>query len=151
MTLKATDIRKLDDFPEFARPHRAMLGGVHLQRLMNSPPVIEVDVAQQTSAQVALMQDDDVVQTLAAQGADQSLGVRILPRAPRRRGHLFDPQASHTPAEPGAVDAVTITDQLMGCRIERKRFDDVLCGPLSRRVCSDVEMNDPAALVSEDD
>ena len=59
---------------------------------MDSPPVIEVDVALQDSAQVALMQDDDIVQTFATQGADQSLGLRTLPRAPRRRGHLFDPQ-----------------------------------------------------------
>jgi len=31
MTLKAADIRELDDLPELGRLHRAMLGGVRFQ------------------------------------------------------------------------------------------------------------------------
>ena len=47
---------------------------------MNPPLVVEVDIVTQDATQVALVQNDDIVQTLPAQGPEQSLGVGILPR-----------------------------------------------------------------------
>jgi hypothetical protein len=40
---------------------------------------------------MALAEDDDVVQTLAPNGSDQSFGVRILPRTRRGGDHFADP------------------------------------------------------------
>jgi len=48
---------------------------------------------------VALTEDDDVVQHLAAEGAHEPLGVTVLPRRPRRCLDLPDAQAVDTPSE----------------------------------------------------
>ena len=47
---------------------------------------------------------DDVVEALAAERADQSLRVRILPGAAWRTHDFVDADAGHAPPELGAVD-----------------------------------------------
>jgi len=114
---------------------------------MHAPSVIEVEIAPQDRAQVALVQDDDLVQAFAAQGLVQSLGTGILPWTAWRREHLLDVQTAHSPTECSAVDAVA--DQTSGCGIERERLDHLLRGPRGHRARGDLEIDDPAALVGE--
>ena len=90
MSLQTTDIRKLNHVPELGRAHAAVVGSVHHQGLMDAPTVVEVDIARQRAPQVSLAQHDDVVQTLAAKGADDSLGVGILPGASRCGEQFLD-------------------------------------------------------------
>ena len=53
---------------------------VFLEGEMRSRPLIVGDVSSKHATQMPLAQNDDVVQTLAAQGSDHSLRVRISPR-----------------------------------------------------------------------
>ena len=80
MSLESADIRELDNLPETGRLHGAMVGRVHLQGLMNPPLVIEIGIASQNSAQVPLVQDNDIVETLAAQGPNHPFRVGPVPR-----------------------------------------------------------------------
>lgn len=57
VSLESAGIRKLDHLPEIGWLHRAMVGRVHVQGLMNPPPVVEVDVASHNPAQVVLVAD----------------------------------------------------------------------------------------------
>ena len=51
-------------------PHNAPVGndgrGVHIQGLMDSPLMVEVDVASENPAQVPLVEDEHIIQALAA-------------------------------------------------------------------------------------
>ena len=79
VSLQAADVGELDHVPELGRLHGAMVRRVHLQGLVNPPPMVEVDVASQNPAQVKLVQDDDIVKALAAQRPDDPLRVGVLP------------------------------------------------------------------------
>ncbi len=81
--LEAADVRKLDDFLARGRLHGAMVWRVHLQGLMDFPPMVEIDVGTENAAQVPLVNDNDVVQALSTQGPDNPFDVGILPRTPR--------------------------------------------------------------------
>jgi len=60
--------------------------------------------ARQGAAQVPFAEDEDVIQTLASDRADEPLGERILPGAVRRRQDFTDAHAFHALAERVAVD-----------------------------------------------
>jgi hypothetical protein len=62
-----------------------------------------------------------------------------------------DPHPFDSPHELLAVDRVSITKQESRSRIVRERLDDLLSGPDCRRVIGDVEMEELAAIVPEDD
>jgi hypothetical protein len=58
------------------------------------------------------MNDDEVVQTLSADRADEPLGVWILPGAAGRREDFLDLQRSHTRPNVAAINAVPIPQQI---------------------------------------
>ena len=57
---------------------------------MRARGVVVAEVRIEQAAQVPLIQDDDVIQTAAADRPDDALGVRILPRRPRGCRHIAD-------------------------------------------------------------
>ena len=116
---------------------------------MGSRPMIIGDIARKHATQVRLAQNDDVIQTLAAQGTDQPLYVRILPET-GRGGHDFrDPQAGDPAAERVAVDDVAISQEPSRCRVVGKGFNDLLHRPRGLRMLRDRKVDDSSALVRE--
>ena len=81
---------------------------VLLKGEMGSRPMIIGDVSSKHATQMCLAQNDDVIQTFAAQRSDQSLRVRILPRTGRGRDDFGDADAGDTTPEHIAVDGVAI-------------------------------------------
>ena len=100
---------------------------------------------------MALAQDDHVVQTLAPDGSDQSLRIRILPRAGRTGDNLADPHAGDSAPEHVAVDGVAIAQQPPRRRVLWKGFNHLLRRPHSRGMFRDVDMDDSPALMGEQD
>ena len=96
-------------------------------------------VQAQDPSEVTLIEDDDMVEALAAYGADQAFDIRILPGRARGDAHLFDTEAAHTAPESFGVYVVTVTQQVPGSGVEGKRLDYLLCRPLGGRVLGDVE------------
>jgi hypothetical protein len=100
---------------------------------------------------MSLSEDDHVVQTLAPDGSDQSLHIRILPRAGRTGDHLTDAHAGDSAPECVAVNGVAIAEHPSRCPILRKGVNYLLPRPHRRGMFRDVEVNDSPALVAEQD
>src|SRR5947209_18689784 len=99
---------------------------------------------------MSLVQDDYVVEELAADRADHALGERVLPGRTRCGEDLGDADALHPSAKLGAVDAVTITEQVARRRVIGARLDELLCTPGGGWGIGHVEVHDSAATMQED-
>src|SRR3989441_7189614 len=118
---------------------------------MRASPVIVGEVAGQDAAQVVFAENQNVIQTLAPDRADESLREGILPRAVRRREDFLDPQALHSVAKLLAVDQVTVAQEIGGRGVVREGVHDLLGGPVGGGVRGHVEVDDAPAVVSEHD
>jgi len=100
---------------------------------------------------VPLAENDNVVEALAPDRADESLREGILPRAVRDRENFTDSHTRHTLPEDVTVDCVAVAEEVGGCGVIREGVDDLLGGPAGRRMLGHVEVDDPSAVVSEHD
>src|SRR5437773_9828792 len=91
--VEATDFANRDDLAEFRPLNCAAVGRILVEREVSTGPVVVREVASQGAAQVPFGKDEDVIQTLAPDGADEPLRKGVLPRAVRRREALIDPHA----------------------------------------------------------
>jgi hypothetical protein len=60
------------------------------------------------------VQNDDVVQAFPTEGTDQAFGHGILPRSTRGNEFLFQAQALDSVDEIGAIDGISIPEQITG-------------------------------------
>src|SRR5689334_12912553 len=103
------------------------------------PAVVVIgEVIPQEAPEVRLPQDEDVIQTLAADRADQALDVRVLPGRPRRRDDLLNPQALDRLPEAISVNAIPVADQVAGGFAEGESLAQLLGDPGGRRPRRDV-------------
>ena len=116
---------------------------------MSAGPVIVGEVAGQGAAQMSFAQDDDMIETLAADRADEPLGKGVLPRAGGRRQHFTNPHALQPLPEHVTVDAVAIAKEIGRRGVVREGIDDLLGGPGGGRMLGHVEVEDGAALVGQ--
>src|SRR5215469_1037990 len=96
---------------------------------MSAGLLVVFKVAVQNPSQVLLSQHDHVVQAFPPNGADQSLGKSVLPRAPGRGEHFGDAHFSQAVPELVAIDSVAVSDQVLRCTIFGKRFPNLLNSP----------------------
>ena len=61
---------------------------------------------------MTLVQDDNAIEAVAADGADQAFDIGILPGRARGGEHLFDTEAVHTATEPGVIDVIAIAQEI---------------------------------------
>jgi hypothetical protein len=83
--VEATDFTKRDDPAECRPLNWPTLGRILVERQVGARPVVVREVASQGTAEVPFAEDDDVIQTLAPDGADEALREGVLPGAVRRR------------------------------------------------------------------
>ena len=96
-----------------------------------------------------LVNNDDVVQALAANTTDDSLYETILPRTPRRSSNLLDAHSFHSCGEVIPIDTVAISNQISWRIVVGKRFNDLLRRPHCGGVFGDTEVQDSTAAVGE--
>ncbi len=118
---------------------------------MSAAGVIVVDVLSQDSPEVPLVEDDHVVETLAANATNHPFDVRILPWRARRRPNLVDAESRDAPAELRSIDSISVSQHEARSTLPGKGIDDLLRGPLCRRVVCDIEVSDPSPIVTEYD
>jgi hypothetical protein len=113
--------------------------------------VIVREVRGEEASQVPLAENDDVIQALAPDRADESLGEGILPRAVRGRENFTDSHALHTLPEGVTVDCVAVAQEVGPCGIVGEGVHDLLGGPVGGGMLGHIEIDDPAAVVGEHD
>src|SRR2546426_7117022 len=118
---------------------------------MRASPVIVGEVAGQDAAQVAFAENQNVIQTLAPDRADEPLREGILPRAVRGREDFLDPRALHSVPKLFAVDLVAVAQEIGGRGVVRKGIHDLLGGPVGGGMLGHVEVDDAPAVASEHD
>lgn len=78
--MQSANFRERDHVSFGRRLNASCRRGVLLQGEIFSRPMIVSEVRGQEASQMPLAEDDDMVQTLAPNGSDQSLRIRVLPR-----------------------------------------------------------------------
>ena len=92
-----------------------------------------------------------MIKALAADGADDAFDERILPGGPWSHAHLSNPHAGDAPDEGLAVDGIPIAEHISRSGLLREGLENLAGGPVGRRVIRDVEVEEFAAIVAEDD
>ena len=100
---------------------------------------------------MAFVQDEDMIQTLTPDRADEPLREGVLPRALGRGQHFPDSHALHALPERVTVDAVPIVEEIGRCGVVREGVDKLLGGPGGGGMLGDVEVDDAPPMVSEHD
>src|SRR5262245_34284699 len=125
------------DFPDRANLwplNRPRYRTIHVQCPVRSPGMVVREVADQQPPQMLLVEDDRVVQAFAADTPDQPLHIGVLPRTPGGDHDLLDSHMLDPLPKGGAIDAVPIAQQISWGLVPREGVDDLLRGPLRRRM-----------------
>ena len=110
--VEATDFANREDPAEFRPLNSPAVGRILVEREVSTRPVVVREVASQGTAQVSFAKDEDVIQTLAPDRADQPLGEGVLPWAVRRRQDFTDAHALHALPEHVTVDRVAVAEEI---------------------------------------
>lgn len=100
---------------------------------------------------MSFVKNDNVIQKLPSDTADHSLDIGILPWRRRRGDDFFRTKRPNSSLNLPAIATIAISQQIARGGIERKRLRKLLRRPLGRWMFCDVEMDDPAPIVNQDD
>ena len=98
---------------------------------------------------MALVQDDHVVQTLAADAPDQPFDIGVLPGAPWGDQYFLDAHVADSPPKRRAIDPVPIAQEIPWCVVPREGVDHLLGGPRRGGVFRDMEMDETSSLMGQ--
>ena len=76
---------------------------------MRSPVVIVVEVSANDTPEVAVIQNDDMIEAVAAQSSDESLHERVLPRTAWCAEDRLDPHAVKPLLKRRILDRIAIS------------------------------------------
>ena len=149
--MKPTDARKRDDLACSLRLDVARDRRVAAKRHMRSIAVVVSDVLANEPKQMPLSEHDDVVEQLATQSPNPSLGESVLPGRARRDPNLLDAEAVDARVKRGAVDGVAVADQAGHAIVDADGLDDLLSGPCGARMRRHVDVEQSTAFKREDE
>jgi hypothetical protein len=110
-----------------------------------------VEISSQKPPQMALVQDDHVVQAFAADTPDQALDIGILPWALWSDEDLFDPHVPYPLSKVRPVDTITVAQEIPWGLVPREGVDHLLGGPLRGGLFRDIEMDETSPLMGQDE
>src|SRR3954470_1557449 len=117
---------------------------------MSSPPMVIGEIRGQSSAERAFAEDNDMVQTLAADRANHTLDVGALPRRPWSRQHLFDSHRFPLLHKLWAENPVAIPQQIPRGAVPGKGFSQLVCRPFGGGMGRDSEVENTPPVVCQD-
>jgi hypothetical protein len=145
--MQATDFWDGDDSSDAAMLNRAAVGAILIERKMRARALVVVDVRGQDAAQMALVEDHDVIQTRT----DHALDVCVLPRGAWRRYDFRDAHRLDPAAEVRAVRRVTVTEQIARRGVLRECFGYLAREPGGGRMLGDGGAYDTPSIVGQND
>jgi len=90
--MKSPHLRERDDAPKISRLDTPRFGSILRKDGMGPCTIVVAGVLRDDSADLPLIESDQVIQALAAQGPNEPLRIAILPRGARgNRGPLQGP------------------------------------------------------------
>src|SRR2546427_8860285 len=96
-----------------------------------------------------VVENDYVIDAFAADASDDSLRIRILPRASWSRPHFPNTHSLNSGLEVFPIDSISITNQIARCLMIRKCSDDLLCRPSRLRMFGHIKVNDSASFMRQ--
>src|SRR5437773_7325792 len=112
-----------------------------VERQVSARPLVVFEIQLQDATQPSFIQDDDVVQALAANRADQALDIGILPRRSRSREDFANAQPPGRFVEFLSVARVAIAKQIAGRTVPWESFQQLPGRPFRRGIRGYSEMN----------
>ena len=122
------------------------------KRSMRAPVVEVADIFGQGPLQMALIEYENVVQTLGPDGSHPPLGDGVGPRRSDRRARLGNPETTHPPIEGGAIATVAVMyEKAWRLAIPSAAFNNLLCRPLGGWIGRDLHVkNLPAGVLDHE-
>jgi len=116
---------------------------------VRSPLIVVRCVLLQDEPKVPLVDDDEVVQTLTPQGADQTLGDGVRLGCPDGGQQRLDAEPGGVRDEATTVAAVAVPDEIAGLLAPGSGRDQLAPNPLGRGMGGHVEMHQPSASMGD--
>jgi hypothetical protein len=114
---------------------------------MRSGPVIVCHECFQLPIQRRFAENDQMIEALPPDGADDTLDVSSLPRGSRRREHLLHAHVLDLLGEVVAKDSIPVSQQVAGCRVSGESISKLLGCPFRGRMSGDVEVENAPPFV----
>src|ERR1700756_4938141 len=118
---------------------------------MRAVLVMVGDVFGKEPLQVPLIESNDLVEQLTTTAPHPALGNTILPGTFERGPHGAYLQGSNRCRDLCPVFCIPVMDEKSGSRPKRKRLPQLLDDPTACRMLGDVEMQDTAAIMADDE
>lgn len=103
--------------------------------------VIILKVRNQYTVKMGFAQHNLVIQTLSANGAYDSLDVRVLPGKPRYSRNFLNAHCVNSISRIPPLNCTAVSDKKLRGLVQQEGIDDLLCCPLGAGNCRHVEMN----------
>ena len=110
--VQTADFGNLQDPARLGELNGSDVGGILVEREVRASLVIVREVPGQDATQMSFAQDEDMIQALASDRADEPLREGILPWAVRRREDFLDLHALYSVPKLLAVDLVTVAQEI---------------------------------------
>jgi hypothetical protein len=138
--METSDHGCLDDPAQVGTLHRSSLWRILLQGKVSRATLVVGEVVSQQVTQMGFVQHHDVVEILAAEGADEPFDIRILPRRPSRRLDFVDPHGLRAPQERDPVHRIAIAQEVSRSTLPGEGLHELLDRPLGGGGVGDVEV-----------
>ncbi len=112
------------------------------------PGLVVVDaIGAEQAPSMSLVEDDDVVEQLSPDGADDAFGEGVLPRRPWRADNLLESESGDGVSDEGVEDAISVAvKEAQGC-VKREGVKHLAPCPFRSGMLSDVDVADAATVV----
>src|SRR2546425_13261406 len=109
--VESADLRQRNDLTMRWRLDSTRFRRVFFDSQVRARAVIVAEVIAKTTTQVSLVEDDDVVEEFASDGANHALGEGVLPRRAGRGENLCNADALHPSSKLATVDTVAVAEE----------------------------------------
>ena len=143
----AEDRQRDDRCSAFRSVDFSTVGCVLAEGQVGTGLVVVDAIGAEQAPGMSLVEDDDVVEHLSPDGADDAFGEGVLPRGPWRADDILESERGDGLSDEGAEDAVSVAMKETQGRVKREGVKKLPPRPLRGGMLGDVDVADAAAAV----
>ena len=145
--VQAAEMRKLTQHAMAL--HGSSQRSILVQGQVRPKPVVVVGIFAQQFAQMALIDDDQMIQAFPSDRSDQALNISVLPRRTRCSWSIPNSHGVQPLLEDLAKGAVTIANKMARRPVPGKGFGDLMRKPFCRRMRGHADMDQLSSSVMQ--